>query len=83
MTLVELTQHLHDGREIEFSFCSHRYFISPDFVSGKFEGNYTIYDNDEHKTVFSGPMEDLLCFKFAPFLVFSECIPLFNIEYVL
>lgn len=83
MTLPVLVNHLLNGREIEFALDSHIYFLAPLFQDGKFSGRYYIYDVESQGSIFTGSLDDILSFEFAPSITLRSSISQYNFKYIM
>lgn len=83
MTLPTLIDFMSNGREIEFIFNNHPYFLAPLYLDGRFSYNYYIYDVATKEIVFTGSLDKTLAFEFAPNVSLKESVKEFVFEYVL
>ena len=62
MKLKELTTYLSQGREIEFDYNNHKYFLQPDYEN--FGSNYILFDctTPEADIVFQWTINAILAF---------------------
>lgn len=83
ITIRELTEHMRNGREIEFSYDSHPYFLAPLFQGDRFADKYYIYDVCAEKNIFCGCTEEVLRFEFACGKTFLNAFECFCFDYIL
>ena len=96
MELSKLIYYIKLGDEIEFHIEEKRYFLQPNFEfyeehRKEIEDNpkcfqYLLYevDSDEHSTeIFSGPLEEILEYKFYKGYMLKDNFEKFEIDYIL
>lgn len=83
MDFERVLELLAQGREIEFSFGGHRYFVAPLYRENTFIGKYSIFDCGEKTVIYAGTLCEILAFEFAPEVSFNNAGHLFSLEYVM
>ena len=83
MTLFELVNYLHQGREIEFSIFERSYFMTPVHFEGRSIEKYRIYDNQNLCYIFEGSGQEILEFQFLPNISFKNALSKFTFDYIL
>lgn len=83
MSIAELIQTMNQGRELEFSLLGNSYFLSPVYIAGFFVNQFSIYDNNQKKVIFTGSLNEVINYHFLPNMSLAESINMFNFEYFL
>lgn len=83
MTLLELVDYMKQGREIEFSYKSHPYFLATNYSTPDHMTEYYIFDDLLKENIVEGKLETILSFEFEGRVCFEKNLDSFCFEYVL